>query len=88
MKILVPRTEVQYLLIKHDTGLLSDANMGDIYKSLKLPSGSVGLGLDWCYRSSDSGISKGSRETVGKIKGVPSEIHPWAVLLKVGRLAE
>ncbi len=24
---------------------------------------------------------------MGKMRGMPSEIHPWAVLLKVGRLA-
>lgn len=37
------------------------------------------------YRSSDSGTEMGSRVIVGKIRWVPSDIHPWAVLLKVGR---
>lgn len=39
------------------------------------------------YRSSDSGISSGSTRIVGKMRGTPSEIQPWAVRLKVGRLA-
>lgn len=39
------------------------------------------------YRSSDSGISSGSTEIVGKMRETPSEIHPWAVRLKVGLLA-
>jgi len=38
------------------------------------------------YRSSDSGTFMGSRVIVGRIRWVPSDIHPWAVLLKVGRL--
>lgn len=39
------------------------------------------------YKSSDSGISSGSRGIVGIMRGTPSEIQPWAVRLKVGRLA-
>lgn len=81
----VPRTAVQNSLqrmLKHKL---------HIYTHPIPQSGSLGLsnkkGLNRSYRSSDSGISKGSSETVGKMRGVPSEIHPWAILLKVGRLA-
>lgn len=36
-------------------------------------------------RSSDSGISAGSREAVGRGTGPPADTHPSAALLKEGR---
>ncbi len=88
MVIAVPRTAFQNSLQRIQRILKHKL---DIYTHPIPQSGSLGLGnkqgLNLCYRSSDSGISKGSRETVGKMRDVPSEIHPWAVLLKVGRLA-